>query len=163
MNGRAGPAACLGVALLLIGVPASAVTVDCTTTANGIAFGIYNPFNTVGTASTGAVTVTCSATGTGSTTVTVTAALSTGSSGSYATRTMRSGASALDYNIYLTPAYGQVFGNGTGGSYTISEGPFTISAGQGGTGSGTMYGYIPPLQNAVPGTYSDIITVTVTY
>jgi spore coat protein U-like protein len=76
---------------------------------------------------------------------------------------MVSGSNALDYNIYLTPGYAQVFGNGTGGSYTISEGPFTISAGQGGSGSGTMYGYIPPLQNAVPGAYTDVITVTVTY
>jgi len=153
------------LAWIMGGVPAlcGAVTVNCTTTATGIALGIYNPLNTVGTASTGTVSVTCSATGSGTTTVTVTAALSTGSSGSYTTRTMRSGSNVLDYYIYLSPAYAQIFGNGTGGSYSISEGPFTISAGQGGSGSGTMYGYIPPLQNAVPGTYSDVITVTVTY
>jgi spore coat protein U-like protein len=152
-------------ALILAAAPVwcGAVTVNCTTTATGIAFGIYNPLNTVGTASTGTVSVTCSASGSGSTTITVTAALSTGSSGSYTTRTLRAGSNVLDYNIYLSPAYAQVFGNGTGGSYSISEGPITINAGEGGTGSGTMYGYVPPLQNAVPGTYSDVITVTVTY
>jgi spore coat protein U-like protein len=141
----------------------AAPIVNCTTTATSIAFGIYNPLNTVGTASTGTISVTCTATGSGTTNITVTASLSTGMSGSYTTRTMRSGVNALDYNIYLSPAYTQVFGNGTGGSYTVSEGPITISAGQGGSGSGTMYGYIPPLQNAVPGAYADVITLTVTY
>jgi len=147
------------------GAPAwcGAVTVNCTTSATGIAFGIYNPLSPVGAASTGTVSVTCSANGSGSTTITVTASLSTGSSGNYTTRKMLSGGNALDYNIYLSPAYAQVFGNGTGGSYSISEGPITITGGEGGTGSGAMYGYIPPLQNAVPGTYTDVITVTVTY
>lgn len=141
----------------------AAVTVNCTTTAGGIAFGIYNPLSTVGTASTGSLKVVCTGSGFGATTITVDVSLSPGLSGNYATRTMLSGSNVLDYNIYWSTAYTQIIGNGTGGSYAGSAGPITIIAGGSGQATGTMYGYIPPSQDVAPGGYSDVITVTVTY
>jgi spore coat protein U-like protein len=151
------------LALLCSARVQAAVTVNCTTTAGGIAFGIYNPLSTVGTASTGSLKVVCTGSGFGATTITVDVSLSPGLSGNYATRTMLSGSNVLDYNIYWSTAYTQIIGNGTGGSYAGSAGPITIIAGGSGQATGTMYGYIPPSQDVAPGGYSDVITVTVTY
>jgi spore coat protein U-like protein len=155
----------IGLLVLLAAAPAAraAVTVNCTVTAGGIAFGVYNPFNTVGDASTGSLVVTCTGSGTGTTNVTVDVSLSTGISGTYANRTMLSGVNVLNYNIYWSAAYQQIMGNGTGGSYSGSAGPITLNAGGSVQATGTMYGYVPPQQNVAPGGYSDVITVTVTY
>jgi spore coat protein U-like protein len=160
-------AALLGAVLLVTSLPAArveaAVTVRCTATAGGIAFGVYNPLSTVGTASTGSLKIACSGSGFGATEITVNVSLSAGLSGNYATRTLVSGSNVLDYNIYWSTAYNQIIGDGTGGSYSGSAGPITIYAGGSGQATGTMYGYIPPSQDVAPGGYSDVITVTVTY
>ena len=138
-------------------------TVNCTASASGIAFGIYNPLNAVADASTGTLRVTCNGSGTGSANVTLTVTLSTGLSGSYATRKMFSGANALNYNIYWSAAYNQIVGDGTGGSFGGTAGPFPVPAGGSNTATGTLYGLVPASQDVVPGAYSDVITVTVTY
>jgi spore coat protein U-like protein len=156
------------VTLGLMGLTAAlsaraATTVSCTVTAGSIAFGIYNPLNATGDASTGALRVTCSGTGTGSANVTVNLSLSTGLSGSFATRKMFSGANALNYNIYWSTAYQQIMGDGTGGSFAGSAGPFTVPAGGSNFATGTMYGLIPASQDVAPGGYADTIVVTVTY
>jgi spore coat protein U domain-containing protein, fimbrial subunit CupE1/2/3/6 len=155
----------LGATLLFAAVPAAraAVTVNCTVTAGGINFGVYNPLNAVADASTGSLVVTCTGSGTGTTTVTVDLSLSTGISGTYSTRTMVSGANILKYNIYWSAADQQIMGNGTGGSFSGQAGPIPISAGGSVQATGTMYGSVPPLQDVAPGGYSDVITVTVTY
>lgn len=149
--------------LLLAQSAAAATTVHCTVSASGIAFGIYSPLSATGTASTGSLKVTCSGSGTGSANVTANVTLSTGRSGSFATRKMFSGANALDYNIYWSTAYSQVMGDGTGGSFAGSAGPFTVIAGGTNYATGTMYGLIPAAQDVAPGSYSDVVTVTVTY
>jgi spore coat protein U-like protein len=141
----------------------AATTVNCTASASGIAFGIYNPLNAVSDASTGTLKVTCNGSGTGSASVTLAVTLSTGMSGSFATRKMFSGANALNYNIYWSTAYNQIVGDGTGGSFAGTAGPFTVIAGGNNNATGTFYGLIPASQDAAPGAYSDVITVTVTY
>jgi spore coat protein U-like protein len=141
----------------------AATTVNCTASAGGIAFGVYNPLSGLADASTGTLKVTCNGSGTGSANVTVNVTLSTGLSGSYATRKMFSGANELDYNIYWSTAYNQIIGDGSGGSFGGSAGPFVVPAGGSNFATGTLYGLIPASQNAVPGAYSDVITVTVTY
>jgi spore coat protein U-like protein len=75
---------------------------------------------------------------------------------------MRSGANVLDYNIYLTPAYTQIIGDGTSGTIAPSESG-TVTAGQIYQAGITTYGLIPASQNAAPGSYVDTIVVTVTY
>lgn len=141
----------------------AATTVNCTASASGVAFGIYNPLNSVSDASTGTLKVTCNGSGTGSVNVTLAVTLSTGLSGSFATRKMFSGANPLSYNIYWSTAYNQIVGDGTGGSFAGMAGPFTVIAGGSNTATGTFYGLIPASQDAAPGAYSDVITVTVTY
>jgi spore coat protein U-like protein len=89
--------------------------------------------------------------------------LSTGLSGSFATRKMFSGANALNYNIYWSTAYNQIVGDGTGGSFAGTAGPFVVLAGGSNTATGTFYGLSPASQDVAPGAYSDVITVTVTY
>jgi spore coat protein U-like protein len=154
----------LGVAGVLAGAPRAqaAVVFSCTVSTTGIAFGTYNPLNAGGDASTGSWVVICTATGSGTGTVTGTLSLSTGSSGSYATRYMLSGTNKLAYNVYLDPGYTEVLGNGTGGSVAPSESG-TVTAGQQYQVNGTMYGRMPAGQNAVPGSYSDTLVVTVSY
>ncbi|HXI48936.1 MAG TPA: spore coat U domain-containing protein [Steroidobacteraceae bacterium] len=141
----------------------AAVTVNCTASASGIAFGIYNPLSAVDNASTGTLQVTCNGTGNGKTPVNLNVALSRGLSGSYATRKMFSGVNSLDYNIFLSTAYNQIFGDGSGGSVAGSVGQFLVAAGGSNMVTETFYGLIPASQDVAPGTYSDVITVTVTY
>jgi spore coat protein U domain-containing protein, fimbrial subunit CupE1/2/3/6 len=143
--------------------PASAaVTFSCTVSASALAFGIYPANSAASVTTTGTFTVTCTATGTGSATVSGTLSLSTGSSGQFATRTMRAGTSVLDYNIYVTPAYSQIFGDGTAGTYELSESG-TVTAGQIYQVGGAMYGLVPARQDVAPGSYVDTIVMTVTY
>jgi spore coat protein U-like protein len=124
---------------------------------------VYNPLSTTADASTGTLLVTCSGSGSGTTNVTVNLTLSTGLSGTYAMRTMLSGTNALNYNIYWSTGYTQIMGNGTGGSYGGTAGPFPVTAGGSNFATGTMYGLIPAQQNAAPGSYVDTIVATVTY
>jgi spore coat protein U-like protein len=140
----------------------AAVTFTCTVNATGIAFGNYNPLSPAGDSSVGSWTVTCNAIGSGSATVAGTLTLSTGSSGSYAGRTMKSGTRALQYNIYATPSHSQVIGDGSAGTLALSDSG-TVTAGQVYQITGSMYGFMPPSQDVPAGTYTDSIVVTVTY
>jgi spore coat protein U-like protein len=152
------------VCLLFAYIPVAyaAVTFTCTVSATAIAFGNYNPLSPTGDAAAGSWTVTCNAIGTGSATVAGTLTLSTGLSGRYSARTMKSGANSLQYNIYLTPSYAQIIGDGSAGTYAPSDSG-TVTAGQVYQVTGTMYGLVPPSQDVPPGSYTDSIVVTVTY
>jgi spore coat protein U-like protein len=160
------PRAAMGLAAMALAFSArvpAATTVNCTVSAGSIAFGIYNPLNAAGDASTGALRITCNGSGTGSTNVTAGLTLSSGLSGSYATRKMFSGSNALNYNIFWSTAYSQIMGDGSGGSFAGSAGPFTVTAGGSNFATGTMYGFIPASQDVAAGSYADVITVTVSY
>jgi spore coat protein U-like protein len=148
---------------LLAAFAQAATTVNCTASASGIAFGVYSPLSAVANASTGTLKITCNGSGTGAANVTVNVTLNTGLSGNYATREMFSGVNALKYNIYWSTAYNQIVGDGTGGSFAGSAGPFVVPAGGSNFATGTFYGLIPATQDVAPGAYSDVITVTVTY
>jgi spore coat protein U-like protein len=147
---------------LLAGAEAVAV-VSCTATTSGINFGIYDPLSASPTTSTGGITVTCTLLSGAAVNDTTAVYLSTGSSGSYAARSMVSGGSTLNYNIYFTPAYQQVWGNGSGGSYYgVATLPLTPTSPTQ-TATGTFYGQVPAQQDVAPGSYSDTIVVTVNY
>jgi spore coat protein U-like protein len=139
---------------------ASLNNISCSVSATGVSFGTYNPVSPSALASTGSVTVSCSANGSGTDAATI--ALSTGSSGTYAARTMQSGTSTLSYNLYDNAAETMIWGNGNGASVIYN---FTISIQGSGTyqTTATVYGLIPAGQNVAPGSYTDTITVTVSY
>jgi spore coat protein U-like protein len=152
------------VAMFLASHAGAAIHVRCTATAGGLAFGVYNPLSAGGDASTESLSVTCNAHGNGSATVSPIVALSSGLSGSFKPRAMFSGANTLNYNIYSSPAYAQIVGDGSGGTVVGTTTPFVVVAGGNSvTATWTFYGLIPPSQNVIPGSYSDTITVTVTY
>lgn len=131
---------------------------SCTVTATGVSFGSYDPLSQVDNGSTGTIRVFCTlilALG-GSFTID----LSTGASGSYSQRTLTKGASTLAYNLFSDSAYGQVWGNGTGGSTQVSQ---TFTSLLIVDRTLTVYGRIPAGQNVPAGAYADTIIVTVTY
>jgi spore coat protein U-like protein len=130
----------------------------CTVSALGLAFGVYNPLSATPTDSSGAVTLSCSAaSGSGGYTI----ALTPGGGGSYPGRRMSGGASILPYQLYSDAAHSHIWGDGTGGSSAVA-GTDNIPL-TGGTSVHQVYGRIAARQVVSPGTYSDIIVVTVTY
>ena len=155
-------ALCLSLPLAAWQPASAAITFSCTVAASALAFGVYPANSAAPIAATGTFTVTCTATGTGSATVAGTLSLSTGSSGKFATRTMLAGTGVLDYNIYVSPAYSQIFGDGTAGTYQLSESG-TVTAGQVYQVGGALYGLIPARQDVAPGSYVDTIVMTVVY
>ncbi len=137
--------------------------VTCTVSATPVAFGVYNPLSGTATASTGTVTATCTLVSGGNTTVNVVSSYSTGSSGTFANRTMRSGTNSLTYNLYFDAAYTQVRGDGTGGSQTGGASFSLTSGSRTQSTTSTIYGRAPASQDVAAGTYSDTVTVTITY
>jgi spore coat protein U-like protein len=129
----------------------------CAATAATLAFPNYTPGTGTLTGNTN-ISVKC----TKNTPFTVALNVGSTTGDTFAQRLMGSGANTLQYNLYTTVALGTIFGDGTGGTATAA-----------GTGAGvatattvTVYGQLPDNatnQTAVPGAYSDTITVTVTY
>lgn len=163
MSARTLALATAGLALALTAAPARAV-VSCTVAAVGPAFGIYAQLSPTSLRSNGSVSLTCTLVSGGPVLVAGVVTLSTGSSGSYAARTMGLGMQTLNYNIYLDAAYSQVWGDTTGGSFDwiakmkLTPGDLTEQA------TGVLYGQVPAAQDpAATGAYLDTIVVTVTY
>jgi spore coat protein U-like protein len=129
----------------------------CSATSANLVFGNYTPGGGALAANTN-VNVKC----TNGTTFAV--ALNAGSTtgGTFAQRLMTDGTNTLQYNLYTTPAFATVFGDGTASTATKP-----------GTGSGlvtavaiAVNGQLPDNatnQNAVPGSYADTIIATITY
>lgn len=163
---------CAGIALLGLALAAPAHAASCTVSSIGVAFGVYDPLSTTPTDASGSITVTCvwtSAGGPGTQTVTPVIALSAGlSPGTYAQRVLRTAAGdRLNYNLFRNTARTQIFGDGSSGTVTAPTSPTTLSVPPSGsprTGTRPIYGRMPAGQStAVPGSYSDTITVTVTF
>jgi spore coat protein U-like protein len=154
----------LPVLLAALGAqPAVAASWTCTVSATGPAFGIYNPCATAADEINGSLSATCTLLSGGAATVTLVDSFSTGSSGTYSNRTLRSGTNILNYNLYYDAGYSEIRGNGSGGSYTGSA-TLNLTAGNPTqTATGTIYGKIPAGQNVAPGTYTDTLVVTITF
>src|SRR5258706_8235670 len=86
----------------------------CSLSVSGAAFSAYNAFSASANTANGDVQVTCSALVIA--TVSYTVAFSQGSSGSFSSRYMMSGASHMLYNIYNAASGGSIYGDGTGGT-----------------------------------------------
>lgn len=100
------------------------------------------------------LTVLCTATTPYS--VALNAGANAGGPSNFTARAIKSGTHTIGYQIYTDAARTTVWGDGTSSS---------VSAGTG-TGSNqslTVYGRLPALTGAVPGTYTDTVTVTITY
>ncbi|MCF3948552.1 spore coat U domain-containing protein [Acidiphilium sp. AL] len=140
---------------------ASLLGETCSVSATGLSFGVYSPLSGAADTSSGTVTVSCNALvslGGGSYTLSA----STGSSGSYTLRTMTSGGDTLGYQLYTNAADTTVWGDGTGGSAVFNN-TFPVLVILSYSQTTTFYGEIPANENVAPGSYSDTITVTVSY
>jgi len=135
----------------------STLIATCSATATALAFPAYTPAAGAVTGNS-AISVKCTKNSP------YTVALNGGSTagGTVAQRLMAFGANTLQYNLYTSAALTTVFGDGSGTSKT-----------EAGTGAGlatvttfAVFGQVPDSatnQGAVPGAYSDTITVTVAY
>jgi spore coat protein U-like protein len=154
------------VLLICAGAGKAHAAADCSIAAVSVNFGKYDPVATSPDDSVGTVTITCRHIAGNAERVNYSVMLSNGMLGnSAATRTMAAGSGRLGYNVFTDPARSQVWGNGTG-STVIASGSMTVGPGVGNgnqTVTHSVYGRIPQLQDAVPGTYSDTLLVTLTF
>ncbi|MBI3304115.1 MAG: spore coat protein U domain-containing protein [Deltaproteobacteria bacterium] len=114
-------------------------------------FGTYDVFGSANVDSTGSISIRCS--GNPSWVL----LLDKGANAStYLPRKMVNTGTLLNYNLYTDAARTAVWGDGTGGTVTVS-----------GSGNGTfintVYGRIPPGQDARAGLNSDTVVVTVNF
>jgi spore coat protein U-like protein len=70
---------------------------------------------------------------------------------------MKSGSNSIGYQLYSDTGHSTVWGDGTNTSSTVS------GTGSGSTQTLNIYGAVPSLAGAVPGSYTDTVTVTVSY
>ena len=75
----------------------------------------------------------------------------------FGSRSMSNGAQTIGYQLYLDSGRATVWGNGTAGSSPVA------GTGTGSNQSLTIYGRLPSLSGAVPGNYSDTVTITISY
>lgn len=151
--------------LLLLGALEARSAADCTVSAVGVNFGIYDPYLNTPEDSVGEITVTCTHLSGPAIEVRYTVTLSTGGSGSFAPRRLRAGPALLGYNLWIDPAMSSIWGNGSGGTVIVT-GLLKVGPGVGNgvrTAVHPIYGRIPALQDAAEGDYLDSIVATLTY
>lgn len=145
---------------------------DCSITAVGVAFGVYDPLAVTAVDATATVSVRCvwtSGSGTGAQRVSPVISLSAGlPPGTLTQRRLRTATGdLLNYNLFRDTARTQIWGDGSSGTFTAPTSPAALvlpSSGNPRTGTRTIYGRMPAGQtNAAPGSYADTITVTVTF
>jgi spore coat protein U-like protein len=146
------PARAAGTATAQFDVTAT-VLENCAVSASNLAFGNYAANSGAATTASTTLQVTCTSN------LAYTIALDGGTTTStVAARAMKDSAShQLSYGLYTSGAYSTIWGDGSGATQTVA-----------GTGNGsaqphTVYGRIPASQYVVAGSYSDRITVTVSY
>jgi spore coat protein U-like protein len=133
------------------------VQANCSATATTLAFSAYTP-GAGAKANNSTISVKC----TKNTPYTIALNGGTTTGGSIAQRLMASGANTLQYNLFTTAAFSQIFGDGSGTSKTVAG----TGAGVGTVNAVTVFGQLPDSatnQAAVAGSYTDTITVTITY
>jgi spore coat protein U-like protein len=137
----------------------ASVCVFDTTPTTAVAFGAYNPLSGTDLDSTaGTIVARC----TKNTAYSLALGVGGGTGAAYSTgRFMSNGTDDLEYNLFTDNTYTTVWGDGTDSSDTVD-----------GTGTGiaaafnqttTIYGRIPNSQNLSSGSYSDTVTVDLTY
>lgn len=135
-----------GVAMLLFAAR-DARAAACSVNVTPVSFGPYDVFSTSPLTATATVTVDCNKSSVIS--------LSKGSSSSYTWRRLTKGSDYLLYNLYRNVSMTLIWGDGTGGSSTVS-----VSSGVNTT---TIYAQITASQDIPAGSYSDSIVATITF
>lgn len=145
-------AAVAGTQSSTLGVTAT-VTANCTVSTTAVAFGSVNTLSG-NTDATGSVSVTC----TNGSAWSAAANAGSGTGATLASRRMSAGANTLSYTLHTDAARSSVWGDGSAGTATVSN------TGTGAAQTFTVYGRVPSGQTSVPaGSYSDTVSVTITY
>lgn len=137
-------AAAAGV-MLAAAAPATAA---CSVSPQGVSFGSYDTLSSTALDGAGNINVTCDLS------ASFTVSLSTGGSGTFDPRRMAAGTDYLNYNLYTDAARLLIWGDGTTAGNVSSTGTNVDLP---------VYGRIPALQNVPANSYTDSITVTVSY
>lgn len=90
-------------------------------------------------------------------TITLDAGANAGGAGNFAARSMISGVNKLAYQLYTDVGRTSVWGDGTAASTTVT------GAGSGAVQTRAVYGRLPSISTAIPGGYTDTVTVVITY
>lgn len=137
------------LAFLILAAPASAAT--CSVSPQQLSLGRYDPFASAPQDAVTSIAISCDVE------TSVVIAIGPGN-GDYGARTMTGGAQALLYNLYIDPAHSRVWGDGTNGSSTVSSTAVATST------AIPVYARAPARQTQLkPGSYSDILWVSITY
>ncbi len=147
-----------GLALALLAAASFRAVAACNVLAPNLSFGPYDPLATTAPVTTsGAIVVLCNTSPPPTVTVTIGPSAT---SGAFAPRRMRhsAGADTLDYNLYVDPSGGVVWGDGRPGTATRSDRvfrnrPWIL----------TIYGRMPPGQDVSVGRYADSIGVSILF
>ncbi len=144
------------ISVFLLATECHAFTCGVTTTP--VKFNNYDVFSASPTNSTGTITVNCNNPGTRP--IPVTVAISSGGSGTFNPRQMKSatGTERLNYFLFTDPGQTVIWGDGTGGTSTVT----TMITRQTSL-IATVYGTVPPKQNLSAGSFSDSLVVTVSW
>jgi len=157
--------ACVLAAVVLALAATDAHAVNCGAATTSVAFGSYDVFSAANVDSTGTILVNCAKDASdpnGNVSVSYEVKLGPGSSSNLTQRAMQSGSNTLNYNLYVNTARTQLWGNGVDAS-SVSD-TFTLTNGNPTRNRlHTVFGRIPPLQDAAVGSYNDNVLVTVQY
>lgn len=147
------PLRVMSAACLLLAA-ATRVDAACTLSATSISFGTYDVFQVGPSDSTGTITYRCDNNDHG-----IRITISSGSSGTFASRTLQNGSETMAYNLFLNAAFTQVWGDGTGGTtaYFLHNPPNKKDV------PVTVYSRIPAGQDVAVGSYGDTVVVTLEY
>lgn len=138
----------LGAGLLvLLPRPAAAVPACSASINGGLDFGPYDVYSPTSLTASARLRLTCPKG------LTPQITISSGNSGAFDWRELRSPADALRYNVYQDAGMTIVWGDGTGSSsaYVSAVGNAQL----------TIYARVPAGQDVSSGSYSDLLTVTV--
>ena len=134
---------------------------SCTVSGSGVNFGLYNPLMGGDNTTSGNITANCSLVLGISLLVVYTISLSAGN-GTYSQRQMQSGSSKLYYNLFSDSANASVWGDGSAGTSTVTDG-YLLGLG-GNPRSYPVYGKIPAGQSMVgAGSYIDTVVITIDF
>jgi len=135
---------------------ASCYAFNCALSTTSINFGNLDVFSGYVLDSTGTLTVSCS--NPEKKPIPVKISINSGVSGKFNPRQMQGSNSTdrLNYYLFTDPSGTVIWGDGTGGSSTVTSTVTRTS-----TLTSTIYGRIPAGQNVSVGTYTDVLTATV--
>jgi spore coat protein U-like protein len=131
------------------------VTANCAVSTSPVAFGNVDVTSGAAVDGTGGITVTC----TSGTAWAAAADVGTGTGATLASRKLANGANLLNYALYTDSGRTTTWGDGVGGTTATITG-----TGSGSAQASTIYGRVSAGQASLPaGSYSDSVTVTLTY